>query len=69
MRWRRAGLRENELPALQRSRAYPEQGRKSIDMLMKNVPSDVIEKIDRLRQSNESRKDVIVRIIRIQKEL
>jgi hypothetical protein len=31
-------------------------------MIMKNVPSDVVEKIDRLRQSNECRKDVIVRI-------
>ena len=47
----------------------PLQGRESIDMLMKNVPSDVIEKIDRLRQGNESRKDVIVCIIRMQKEL
>ncbi len=42
----------------------PLQGRESIDMLMKNVPIDVIEKIDRLRQGNETRKDVIVRAIR-----
>jgi uncharacterized protein (DUF111 family) len=47
----------------------PLQDRESTDMVMKNVPSDVIEKIDRLRQSNESRKDVIMRIIRMQSEV
>jgi hypothetical protein len=28
------------------------------------MPVDVIEKIDRLRQGNESRKDVLVRLVR-----
>lgn len=29
-----------------------------------NIPSDIMDKIDRLKRSNESRKDVIVRLIR-----
>lgn len=44
--------------------ASPVQGREHIDMLMKNVPADVVEKIDRLRQDAESRKDLLVRLVR-----
>lgn len=33
------------------------------DMLMKNVPMEIMEKIDRLRKGNETRKDVILRLI------
>lgn len=46
----------------------PLQGRESADLLMKNVPADVIEKIDRLRKGAETRKDVIVRLVEEAKE-
>lgn len=40
------------------------EGKNSVDVFMKNVPVDIIEKIDGLRQGAETRKDVIVRILR-----
>jgi hypothetical protein len=40
------------------------EGKESIDMHMKGMPVDVIMKIDVLRQGTETRKDVIVRIVR-----
>jgi len=33
-------------------------------MHMKDVPVDVIEKVEKLRQGAETRKDVIVRVLR-----
>ncbi|HWS85053.1 MAG TPA: hypothetical protein VN207_12435 [Ktedonobacteraceae bacterium] len=40
-----------------------EQREGTVDTHM-NLPVDVIEKIDRMKKSNESRKDFIVRVIR-----
>lgn len=40
------------------------EGKTAIDMHMKDVPVDVIEKIDRLRKGAETRKDILVRIVR-----
>ena len=40
------------------------EGKKAIDMHMKDVPVDVIEKVEKLRQGAETRKDVIVRVLR-----
>jgi hypothetical protein len=31
---------------------------------MKDVPIDIIEKLDRLRQGAETRKDILMRIVR-----
>jgi hypothetical protein len=31
---------------------------------MKDVPIDIIEKLDRLRQGTETRKDILMRIVR-----
>ena len=39
-------------------------GKTKIDMHMKDVPVDVIEKLDRLRTGNQTRKDILVRIVR-----
>jgi hypothetical protein len=36
----------------------------AIDMHMKDVPVDIIEKLDRLRQGSETRKDILMRIVR-----
>ncbi len=40
------------------------EGKTSIDMHMKDMPIDVIAKIDSLRRGAETRKDVIVRVFR-----
>ena len=40
------------------------EGKTSIDMLMKNVPIDIINKIDRLRKKPETRKDFLVRMVK-----
>jgi hypothetical protein len=40
------------------------EGKSGVDVLMKAVPVDVIEKVDSLRQGAETRKDVIVRVLR-----
>lgn len=42
----------------------PLEGKTKIDMHMKDVPVDVIEKLDSLRTGNETRKDILVRIVR-----
>ena len=44
--------------------AHSLEGKTAIPLNMKDVPVDVFEKLDRLRTGKETRKDILVRIVR-----